>query len=288
MKKLLICLGVILGVVLVLSMFTFVVDQTQYVVLTQFGRPVKVYDQPGLKFKLPLPIQKVNRIDRRLLVFESRLLELLTKDKKNLVIKCYVCWRVLEPMHFFQAVGNRAMAEQRIEDVLIAKAGASLGGFEFEELLNSEEQIKIPELEEKIRESIGEQVKKNFGIEIVKVGISRLQLPETNTYSVYNRMREERKAIANKYRAEGQEQASKIKAEADRQKAEIIAEAQKQAEIIKGEGEAEAVKIYAQTAGKDPEFFKFWRTLQVYKKILDEKTTLILSEDSELFKYLSK
>ena len=288
MKKVLVSLGVILGIVLIISIFTFVVDQTQYVVLTQFGRPVKVYDQPGLKFKLPLPIQKVNRIDRRLLVFESRLLELLTKDKKNMVIKCYVCWRVADPMLFFQAVGSQAMAEQRIEDVLIAKAGASLGEFEFEELLSTEEQIKIPLLEKKIKENIGEQVKKNFGIEIVKVGISRLQLPEANTYSVYNRMREERKAIAKKYRAEGQEQASKIKAEADRKKAEIIAEAKKQAEIIKGEGEAEAVKIYAQTAGKDPEFFKFWRTLQVYKKILDEKTTLVLSEDSELFKYLSK
>ena len=288
MKKLLWIIVGILGLILLISAFTFVVDQTQYVVLTQFGKPIRVYDQPGLKFKLPLPIQKVNRIDQRLLVFESRLIELLTKDKKNLVIKCYVCWRVAEPMHFFQAVGTREMAEQRIEDVLIAKAGATLGEFEFDDLLSTEKPIKIPELEEKIKESIQEQTKKNFGIEVVKVGISRLQLPEANTYSVYNRMREERKAIANKYRAEGAEQASKIRAEADREKAEIIAKAQKEAEIIKGEGEAEAARIYGECAKKDPEFFKFWRTLQAYKKILDEKTTLVISSDSELFKYLSR
>jgi membrane protease subunit HflC len=125
-------------------------------------------------------------------------------------------------------------------------------------------------------------------MEIKSVEVDRLALPEANAYSVYQRMKEERNAIADKYRAEGEEQAAKIRAEADRQKSEILSKAYEESQKIRGEGEAEAARIYAEAYSRDPEFYQFWRTLQSYQKILDEKTTLVLSEDSELLRYLGK
>ena len=276
---------ILLGIII--SLFTFTVNETEYAVLTQFGRPVRTIDKPGLNIKMPPPIQKVNKFDRRLQLFESRLVEFLTKDKKNVVLKFFVGWRIENPMLFFQSVGDMRVAEQKIDDILISKGGAALGDYEFEDLISTQE-IKITQLEERIKGDLEKQTLRDYGIRINEVGISWLALPESNAWSVYNRMRAERKAIANKYRAEGEEQAAGIRAEADREKSDIISEAYREAQMIRGEGEAEAARIYAQAFQRDPEFYQFWRTLETYRKILDEKTTLVLSEDSELFKYLRR
>jgi membrane protease subunit HflC len=288
MKRIIWIAGAVIIVCIVVALFTFSVNETEYVVLTQFGRPVRTIDKPGLKFKLPVPIQKVNRFDRRLQLFESRLVEFLSKDKKNVVLKFFVAWRIENPMLFFQSVGGAVIAEQKLDDILISKGGAAIGDYEFEDLISTDKEIKISELEKRIRTDLEAQTLRDYGIRINEVGISRLALPESNAWSVYNRMRAERKAIANKYRAEGEEQASGIRAMADREKSDLVSEANQEAQVIRGEGEAEAARIYTQAFQRDPEFYQFWRTLQTYKKILDEKTTLVLSEDSELFKYLRK
>jgi membrane protease subunit HflC len=273
---------------LLLSLFTFTVSESEVAVVTQFGKPVRIIQEAGLNFKWPVPVQKVNRFDRRLQLFESRLVEFLTKDKKNIVIKCYVCWQIQEPMKFFQSVGLASAAQQKLEDILISKGGAAIGDFEFESLISLDMAVRLSGLERRIQENLEAQTLRDYGIRIVEVGVSQLALPEANAYSVYNRMRAERKAIANKYRAEGREQAAIIRAGADREKSDILSKAYEEGQVIMGEGEAEAARIYADAFSKDPDFYQFWRTLETYRKILDEKTTLVLSEDSELFKYLGK
>ncbi|MFC2172380.1 protease modulator HflC [Acidobacteriota bacterium] len=286
MKKLLWGTGVLLFLGFVITLITFTVNVTEYAVVTQFGRPVKTIEQAGLNFKWPLPVQRVNRLDRRLQLFESKLIEFLTKDKKNIVIKCYVGWEIAEPMIFFQSVGTIGVAQQKLEDIMIARGGAAIGDFDFEDLISIEKESHIGDLEGRIRSNLEQQTLRDYGIRIMELGISQLALPEANAFSVYSRMRAERQAIANKYRAEGQEQAAIIRAEADTKKSAILSKAYQEAQVIMGEGEAEASKIYAEAFSKDPEFYKFWRTMETYRKIMDEKTTLILSEESELFKYL--
>jgi membrane protease subunit HflC len=286
MKKVFWWIGGLVVLVILIAMFTFTVNETDYAVVTQFGRAVRTIEEPGLKMKWPAPIQRVHRFDGRLQLFEGRLIELLTEDKKNIIIKSYVCWQISNPMEFFQSVGSAAVAEQKLEDILISKGGAAIGDFEFEDLISVEDTVRIAELEKRIEENLREQTLRDYGIEIVEVGISRLALPEANAYSVYNRMKAEREAIANKYRAEGKEQAAIIRAAADREKSDIISEAYRESQMVMGEGEAEAARIYSEAFSRDPEFYQFWRTMETYRKILDEKTTLILSEDSELFKYL--
>lgn len=288
MKRMLyvLCGAIVLAVMV--SLFTFTVNVTECAVVTQWGRPVRTIEDPGLNVKWPPPVQKVNRFDRRLQLFESRLVEFLTKDKKNVVVKFFVVWRIEEPKAFFLSVSDVATAEQKLDDILISKGGAAVGDYEFDDLISIEKEVRIGDLEERIQVDLEAQTLRDYGIRINTVGISRLALPESNAYSVYNRMKAERKAIANKYRAEGEEKAAGIRARADREKSDLISEGYHRAQVILGEGEAEAAKIYTEAFQRDPEFYQFWRTLEVYDKILDEKSILVLSEDSELFKYLRR
>jgi len=286
-RKIFIAALIALSGFLIVSCF-YKVDVTEYVVITQFGKPVRNVTEPGLRIKLPLPFQTVNRFDRRKRLYSSRLMEFLAgaREKKNIVVKFYVCWGIADPMLFLTAVGNDTAAMQKLDDILTATGGAALGDFEFDDLINVNSPTRIPELNDRIMSEISSRVKKDYGIEVHKVGISRLALPEANVYSVYNRMRAERKAIANKYRAEGQEKAAIIKAKAEREKSDILSASYMESQKIMGEGEAQAARIYAEAFKKDPDFYAFWRTLESYRKVLDEKTTLVLDEDSELFQYL--
>ncbi len=284
-KFLLIMVLVVIGVLAIISCF-YTVNVTEYAVITQFGDPVHDVTEAGLRVKLPTPIQKVNRFDRRKRLFASRLMEFLTKDKKNIVVKFYVCWSIKNPRLFLQAVGTDASAEQKLDDMLTSKGGGALGDFDFNDLVSVEHTIKINELKKRIMDDISNQVKKDYGIEVHEIGMSRLALPEANAYSVYERMRAERKAIANMYRGQGQEGAAVIRAKAEREKSDILSKAYKQAQVIMGKGEGEAARIYAGAFKKDPEFYRFWRTLESYRKVLDEKTTLVLDDNSELLRYL--
>lgn len=286
MKKALYVVGGAIVLATVLALVTFTVDATESAVVTQWGRPVRTIEDPGLELKWPPPVEKVNRFDRRLQLFESRLVEFLTGDKKNVVVKFFVVWRIERPKQFFLSVSDVATAEQKLDDILISKGGAAVGDYEFDDLISTEREIRIADLEERIRDDLGAQTLRDYGIRIDSVGISRLALPESNAWSVYNRMRAERKAIANKYRAEGEERAAGIRAHADREKSDLISEGYREVQVILGEGEAEAARIYSEAFRRDPEFYQFWRTLESYDEILDEKSILVLSEDSELFKYL--
>jgi membrane protease subunit HflC len=215
------------------------------------------------------------------------MLEYLTQDKKNIILECSVVWKIKEPLLFFQAVADTSAAEQRIDDIVCSQAGGMLGITPLSSLISTEENaIKIPEIESSMTKEVNFKMLKDYGIEVNSISISRIALPEDNVKSVITRMITERRAIADKYRAEGMEEAAKIKSQAEREKSDILSAAFQEAQAIIGKGDAEAMQIYSQAYEKDPEFYDFLRTLESYKKILNDKTTIIMPSDSEFLKYL--
>ena len=274
------------------------VDETEFVVITMFGDPQRVITEAGLQFKWPAPIETALRFDNRVLVYEHpspqrREKEYLSKDKKNIVVSTYTCWRIrpdqASVLKFLETVGGRQGAETRIGDIVVAELGSVLGSHDFTALISNEpQQRKWTEITNSIRETCHRRVAESFGIELVDFQIQRLNFPEQNRQSVFNRMRAERERIATRYRSEGDEEAMKIRANAQRRQEEILAQAFKTAEQVKGQADAEATRIYAQAYSRDPEFYEFVRTLESYEKALVEGTTAILSGDSQFFRLLNE
>ncbi len=289
MNRLIWLLILIILVVALIASTTFTVNQNEYAIVTRFGKPVNTIMKPGLNFQLPVPIHKVNRFDKRYQLHQGLLMESLTKDRMNIAVRCVVVWKISDPLKFFESVGTMTSADQKLDDLLTSRVSGALGDFEFGELVRVEGEIKIPALEKRIRAELDERlVDGRYGIEIKSVELDRLALPEANAYSVYQRMRKERNAIANKYRAKGEQEAAKIRAEADREYSDILSRAYEKTQKLRGEGEAEAARIYSDAFSKDPEFYKFWRSMTSYQKMLDKKTTLVLTDDSELLRYLDQ
>lgn len=261
-------------------------DQSQYGIVTEFGRYVATLREPGLHLKWPY--QSVLLFDRRLQLYNPRPSEFLTKDPKNILLDVYVCWRVDDPLVFLQRATDRGGAEARLHDIVWAELAAEVGTRPLSDLVSDKpnEMVSSKVMEGVLSRSRARALP-GLGVEIVDVRLKRLNLPEQNKQSVFDRMRAERDRIARQYRAEGEEEALKIRADADRQKAQILADAQKEAELKRGEAARKAIEIYAAAHGKDPEFFQFLRSLEAYKKLLNEKTTMVLSSDSELFRYLT-
>jgi len=204
------------------------------------------------------------------------------------VLTCYVCWRVRDPLLFFQSLLNPEIAIQKLGDMVNSQLGSVLGDFTLSNVINTKPtEVKISTIEDRILKNTNVGTKEKYGIEIVQVGIRRIAYPTVVADAVYNRMRSEREKEAMKYRAEGKEEAAKIEAKADREVSEILAEAYKKAQILKGEGDQQSLKIYSEAYGKDKEFFEFIKSMEVYKDILSQKSTLVLSTDSDLFRYLN-
>ncbi len=267
----------------------FTVDETEIAIVSRFGNPIRVIDQPGLKIKLPSPFETVYKFDKRIMVFESRPSEYLTGDKKNIVVESFACWRIADARRFLQTVKNRSGAEIRLGDMINSQLGAMLGTVPLNSLISPDPNaVKTDEINRKLTEICAKKALENYGIEVVSVRLKRLNFPQQNKASVFNRMRSERERIAKKYRAEGKEQAAKIRAETDKQVSAILSAAYRDAERIKGEGDAEAARIYAEAYSKDAEFYKLTRTLESYKKFLDEQTTIVLSSDAELLRLLNR
>jgi len=277
-----------LAAILVLAYLTFFsVRETEFVLITQFGRPVRTVTEAGLTVKWPF--QTAAYFDRRLRVYNPRPSEFLTRDKKNVVIENYVVWKIQDPGRFVQTVGDTAAAQLRLHDIIWSGLAAAFGTHDLDSIVGVEsDQVKTSAMLDELTSLTDRAALEQYGINVVDVRIKRLNLPEQNKQSVYARMRAERERIARQYRAEGEEQALRIRADADRQKEEILSVAYKQAENTKGQGDAEATRIYGQAYSKNPSFYKLLRTLESYKKILDDKTTAILSSDSELLRVLIK
>ncbi|MBI1899227.1 MAG: protease modulator HflC [Acidobacteria bacterium] len=273
--------------VLFLWLTFFSVRETEFVLVTQFGRPLYTVTDAGLHVKWFF--QNTTYFDRRLRIYNPRPSEFLTRDKKNLVIESFVAWRIQDPQRFVETVGDPVAAEMRLHDIVWSGISAALGTHDLDAILSTTaEAVQVGALFDRLAQSTDRAALARFGIGVVDVRIKRLNLPEQNKQSVYARMRAERERIARQYRAEGEEQALRIRADADRQKEEILSAAYKEAEKIKGEGDAEATRTYSQAYTRNPKFYKLLRTLESYKRILDDKTTAILSSDSELLKIMMR
>jgi membrane protease subunit HflC len=279
----------IVVVVLILRTAAFVVDETQSAIVTQFGSPVRVVDRAGFHWKIPQPIQAVRFFDRRLLVYDPKPTEFLTNDKKNVVVDAFVTWRIADPRKFLETVNDRGGAEVRMADIVASELGAALGRYPLQALITTdEEQMKVAEIMSGVTDGVRSSAATGFGIDVADVRMKRLAFPEQNKQSVFDRMRAERDRIAKRYRSEGEEEAIKIRATADKERQEILAEAYREAEKTRGEGDAEATKIYASAFNTDPEFYRFLRTLESYRRFMDEKTTIVLSSDSDLLELLNR
>jgi modulator of FtsH protease HflC len=267
----------------------FVVDETRIAIVTQFGDPLRVIQDAGLHWKIPQPVQAVRFFDKRLLVYDPKPTEFLTNDKKNIVADAFVAWRISDPKRFLETVNDRAGAEVRMADIVASEIGAALGRYELHALISTDpEEMRLAAIMDTVTAGCRETAGASFGIEIAEVRMKRIAFPEQNKQSVFDRMRAERSRIAMRYRSEGEEEAIQIRAEADKQRREILAEAYREAEALRGEGDAQAASIYAEAFSADPEFYTFMRKLESYGKILDDKTTIILSSDSELLDLLNK
>jgi membrane protease subunit HflC len=279
MKKIL--LGLV-GILVLLGLTTvFIVDETEQVVILAFGKPVRTITEPGINMKVPFPLQEKIKFDDRLLEYDSPPEEILSKDKKTLIVDNYVRWRIVDPLQFLKTVQAIPTALSRMDDIVYSELRRELGTHDMVEI--------ITENREKLMEIVTFNSNKatlDYGIEVLDVRIRRVDLPAENEESIYARMEAERNRQANKFRSEGEEEAQKIRASTDRDKTIILADAYKEAERIRGEGDAKAVEIYANAYSADTKFYEFVRTLDTYKKIIDDKTTLVLPADSRLFKLL--
>lgn len=260
----------------------YTVPQWEQAIVVQLGDPVRTVQEPGLYFKLPL-IQNVLRFDKRLLAYDASPREILTKDKQQLMIDNFSRWRIRDPLKFYQTVRNEAGGQSRLDDVIYSIVRENLGRHTLREIVNEKRSEVMAEV---TKESDAKA--RDYGIEVTDVRIKRADLPEKNELNVFNRMRTERERLAKKFRAEGDEEARKIRSESDKQVQILTAEARKQADITRGQGDAVAVKIFADAYGQDPEFYQLVRTLEAYRNSITEGTTLILSPNSEFFRYLKQ
>lgn len=260
----------------------YTVPQWEQAIVVQLGDPVRTVQEPGLYFKLPL-IQNVLRFDKRLLAYDASPREILTKDKQQLMIDNFSRWRIRDPLKFYQTVRNEAGGQSRLDDVIYSIVRENLGRHTLREIVNEKRSEVMAEV---TKESDAKA--RDYGIEVTDVRIKRADLPEKNELNVFNRMRTERERLAKKFRAEGDEEARKIRSESDKQVQILTAEARKQADITRGQGDALAVKIFADAYGQDPEFYQLVRTLEAYRNSITEGTTLILSPNSEFFRYLKQ
>ena len=259
----------------------FIVDETQQVVILQLGKPVKTITEPGFNVKLPFPFQEKIVFDDRLLEYDSPPEAILSKDKKSLIVDNYVRWKIVDPLQFLKTVQAIPTAKSRMDDIVYSELRRELGTHDMVEIITQNRE----EIMDVVTKASNEATL-SYGISVIDVRIRRVDLPAENEESIYARMEAERKRQANKFRSEGSEEAQKIRAATDRDKTIILADAYKEAERIKGEGDAEAVQIYARSYSSDPKFYEFVRTLDAYKKVVDDKTTLVLPSDSKLFKLL--
>jgi len=276
----------VMAIVLVTLVF-FTVDMTEYAIVTQFGAPQRVIMEPGLSAKLPDPVQSVIKLDRRVQLYDSPEIEYLTKDKKNILVQAYAVWTISDPLLFYKSVKTLEGASVRLTDIVTSDLGSILGRYELPELVTTQsEQTKLDELSLEATKLIASRVSA-YGYVISDVRLKMINFPEANRKSVFQRMRAERQQIARQLRSEGTEEATKIRAAADAERTTILSASMRDAEAIRGEGEAKAIRIYAAAYGKDPQFYKFLRSLEAYDKVITEGTTLILPSNSELFKYLN-
>ncbi|MDH5542205.1 MAG: protease modulator HflC [Nitrospinota bacterium] len=280
--------NLVFGILLVVALFLagssfYVVQEFEQAVVLRFGKFVTAVSEPGLHTKIPIILQ-VTKYDKRLLDYDITPTEIVTKDKRTLVVDSFSKWKITDPELFYKRVRTEIKARGRIKDIIYSELWQEFGSHTLEEIVSVNRQVFMENVTMRANQK-AEQME--MGIAIIDVRIKRADLPEENKNSVFRRMREERKRIASQFRAEGEEEANKIRANADKEKTVMLAEAYKKEQIIRGEADSVAIKIYADAFKKDPEFYEFQRSLEAYRKALTSNNAVILSDRSEFMKYFN-
>lgn len=260
----------------------FTVDETQRGIVLQLGKPVRTDVEPGLHFKLPM-VQNAVLFDSRVLEYDAKPAEVITRDKKNLVVDNYARWRISDTLSFYQSVRTIERAISRLEDIIYAELRVDLGQFVLTDIVSEKRNVIMEQVALKTNEVLNE-----FGIEVLDVRIKRTDLPRENMNAIFGRMQAERQRQAREYRSMGHEQAKRITTSAERERDVILAEARQKSSRVRGEGEAEAISLYASSLGKDPDFYQFLRSMEAYKLGMKENTSLVLSPEGEFWKYFNQ
>ena len=276
--------NLIILVVVILTLYgsTFTVNMTQNAIVLQLQEYKKTQTEPGLYFKIPF-FQDVRYFTKMLLVLDAAPADVITKDKKTMLIDNYTMWRILDPLLFLQKFKTEAAGESRLDDIVKSELRVELGTHNLIDVVTKTREEIMAKVTTEANIKAAE-----YGINVVDVRIKRADLPSDNAQKVFGRMRSERERIAKKYRSEGAEEATKIRAETDKERVILVAEAYKKEQETRGNGDARATKIYADAFSKDREFYAFMRSMQAYKNSLKTDTTVILSEQSDFLKYLNK
>lgn len=281
MNRSFILIGVVGALLLTAASALFTVQQTQQVLITQFGQPIRVIRVPGLHTKLPF-IQSVIGFDRRLLDFDAPGEEVILGDQRRLIVDSFTRYRITDPLVFYQTVGaTEAGIRARLNSIVSSSLRRVLGNEPLLSVLSTDR----PRIMGEIRDQVNAEARQ-FGIEVVDVRIRRADLPEENTQAILSRMQSERERVAREARAEGAEVAQRVRAGAERERTVLLAEAQAQADVLRGQGEQEAIRIVAEAFGRDIGFFQFWRSMQAYRDAFSEgHARLVMTPDSEFFRY---
>ena len=281
MKKILIPFAVILAFIAYNALF--IVQEVNQAIVLQFGDPKKIITKPGLNYKIPF-IQNVVFLDRRVLNLDNPPEEVIAADQKRLIVDAFARFKIVDPLKFYISVGNERVARSRLATIINSRIRSVLGTQELATLLSTDRAVHMGTIQNDVNTEA-----QNFGITIVDVRIKRADLPPANSEAIYARMQTERQREAKEFRAQGAEMAAKITSTADKEVTVILANANKQSEIMRGEGDGKRNKIFADAFGRDPEFFSFYRAMQSYEKaLIGGDTSMILSPDSDFFKFFGK
>ena len=283
MKKNLHLILVGAAVLLVLaSQSLYIVQQPEQAIVLQFGNPVRLIQEPGLKIKMPF-IQNVVFYDKRLLNLEPPAQEVVLKDKKRLDVDTFSRYRIVEPLTFYKTVRNEYQAQNRLQEIVNSSARNVLATFTLKELLSEKRTEIMKQISDAVKADAAQ-----LGVEVADVRIRRADLPVQVSQAINDRMKTERIREAKGYRADGEKTAQEIRATADKQATITVATAEKEAQQIKGEGDKKATEIWNKATGVDPEFYAFYRSLEAYRNSFDEETSLVLAPEGEFFSSFGK
>ena len=278
MKKFIIPIVILIAATIYFSVF--IVKEVNQAIVLQFGDPKRIIMKPGINFKIPF-IQNVVFLDKRILNLDTPPEEVIASDQKRLIVDAFARFQIVDPLKFYISVGNERVARSRLSTIINSRIRSVLGTQRLQTLLSADRTNQMSLIQDGVNNEA-----ENFGIKIVDVRIKRADLPQANSDAIYKRMQTEREREAKEFRAKGAEMAAEITANADKEVTVILANAEKSSQILKGEGDGKRNKIFADAFGQDPEFFAFYRAMQAYEKaLIGGETSLILSPDSEFFKF---
>ncbi len=276
-------LVIIVAVFFVINASYFYVDQRLQAIVLQFGEPIRVIKEPGIQFKIPF-VQNVEFFDKRLLLFDNPVEEIISADKKRLIVDSFARYRIEDPLLYFQTIRFESTLTNRLGSIINDSLRQVLGRVPLKSVISEKRSVLLEEVAILVSAAA-----KDFGLQIEDVRIRRADLPTANSEAIFRRMQTERQQEAAQYRAEGEEQSRILKAQAEKEKTILLADAERTSDILRGEGDGEKNKILGEAFSKDPEFFSFYRSMQAYiNAIGSEDTTMILSPDSTFFEYFDK